>query len=33
MIDCDSVVADSFNNEDRQHLEKLAELLAASCDW
>ncbi|TKA34829.1 hypothetical protein B0A54_14042 [Friedmanniomyces endolithicus] len=33
IIDIDCAVADGFDEEDRQYLQQLAELLAESCDW
>lgn len=33
IIDIDCAVLDGFDETDKRHLEKLAELLGRSCDW
>ncbi|KAF8429230.1 GAF domain-like protein [Tirmania nivea] len=33
VIDCDSAVANTFDGDDREYLEKLADFLSSACNW
>lgn len=33
VIDCDSAVANTFDSEDCEYLEKLASRLSSACNW